>query len=274
MFERIMSQKPEVMDKIFPVYGEISKVNFDLSPEHLKKVVESTEIVFHLAASLKLEAPLKPNVLMNLVGTKNALELAKQMKNLIQMVHLSTAFCNIEPEVVYEKVYDFPHDPEDLIRMAEWMDEKAMNAMQKELLGQHSNTYTYTKRLVEILVQREYKNLPLCIVRPTIVLPSVKEPLPGWVDNLNGLVGIFYAGGRGVLRSMLANPKGRLEFIPVDISVSAIILIPKVLSLTERSDEIPVYHLTCHESQKLTVKKMFDDVKEIGRKYPASWALW
>jgi alcohol-forming fatty acyl-CoA reductase len=275
MFQRIMKEKPEVMNKIYPVWGELSKPNFDMSQEHLRRVIDTTEIVFHMAAYVKLSMSLKSHVMMNLVGTKNALELSKLMKNLVQMVHLSTAFCNVQQDVVYEKVYDFSHEPDDLIRMSEWMNDEAMEAIQKELLGEHPNTYTYTKRLAEVLVQREYENgLMVCIARPSIVMPSWKEPMPGWVDSLNGLVGIFYAAGKGVLRSMLANPEGRFEFIPVDIATNAIVLIPKILSTVVRSKEIPVYHLTCNESQKISVKRLMELVKTIGRKYPMAWALW
>lgn len=179
-----MDEKPEMMKKIYPVWGEITSPNFALSDEHLKRVTETTQIMFHLAASLKLEATLKPNIQMNLTGTKYVLDVAKQMKNLIQMIHTSTAFCNIEHAVMEEKVYDSEHRPEDLIRCAEWMTEEAMAEAQKSILGLHPNTYTYTKRLAEILVRDEYDKgtLPVCIVRPSIVGPAAREPLPGWVD--------------------------------------------------------------------------------------------
>jgi alcohol-forming fatty acyl-CoA reductase len=189
MFKRIMDEKPEVMKKIYPVWGEIMVTNFGLSDEHLRRVLDTTEIMFHLAASLKLEATLKPNIQMNLTGTKCVLDVAKQMRRLIQMVHTSTAFCNVEHEIMEEKVYDCPHKPEDLIRCAEWMSEESLAVAQKDILGVHPNTYTYTKRLAEILVRDEYNKgtFPVCIVRPSIVGPAYQEPLPGWVDSLNGM---------------------------------------------------------------------------------------
>lgn len=187
-----MDEKPEVMRKIFPVWGDSTQPNLGLNSEHLLYVIENTQIVFHLAASLKLEAPLRPNVLMNLTATKYVLDLAKQMGKLIQMVHTSTAFCNVERELLEEKVYDFEHKPLELIRCAEWMTDEAMAIAQKELLGVHQNTYTYTKKLAEILVRDEYiaSNLPVCIARPSIVTPTMIEPFPGWVDSLNGPPGI------------------------------------------------------------------------------------
>lgn len=193
MFKRIMDEKPEVMKKIYPVWGEITQVNLSLSEEHLKYVTEKSQIVFHFAASLKLEASLRHNVLMNLTGTQNVLKLAKEMKNLAQIVHLSTAFCCEDVAVLHEKVYDHPHDPMDLMRCAEWMNDNAMAAMQAEVLGTQPNTYTYTKRLSELLVRSEYdaEHFPICIVRPSIVSPAYQEPLPGWVTSLKTLVFIL-----------------------------------------------------------------------------------
>jgi fatty acyl-CoA reductase len=141
-----MEEKPEMLKKIFPVWGEITQADLGLSDEHLSHVVNTSQLVFHLAASLKLEAPLKPNVIMNLTGTKYVLDVAKKMKNLVYMIHTSTAFCNVEYETLEEKVYDFPHKPLDLIRSAEWLTDEAMEQSQKETLGVHPNTYTYTKR--------------------------------------------------------------------------------------------------------------------------------
>ena len=229
-----MIEKPEIFKKVYAIDGEITQPNMGMKPDDLKRVIETTQIVFHIAASLKNEAPLRYNVIFNVVGTKNVLDLAKQMKNLIHFQHVSTTMCIVEPKVVEEKYYEHPHNPDDLIRMSEWMSDEAMSAMQKELLGDRfSNTYMYTKRLAETLVQREYPNMPVCIVRPSLVMPSRLEPFPGWVDSMNGLTGIFVAGGRGVLRSLLIDLDGSAEIIPVDTAINGMIMVCKKLSMTE-----------------------------------------
>jgi len=56
-------------------------------------------------------------------------------------------------------------------------------------VGNRPNTYTYTKALAEHLLTEECGTIPLAIVRPTIVTAALKEPIPGWVDNLNGPTG-------------------------------------------------------------------------------------
>lgn len=45
---------------------------------------------------------------------------------------------------------------------------KLISSSNCRLLDPHPNTYTYTKRLAETLVAREYPNLPCVIARPSI----------------------------------------------------------------------------------------------------------
>jgi fatty acyl-CoA reductase len=223
------------MSKITPVYGDITKPNLGLNEIHLAKVHESN-LVFHVAASLRLEYSLKPNVLLNLVGTKNVIDISKNMKNLLLMVHFSTGFCCPDKEILNEEIVEWPHEnPLDIIKMCELLDEDAMAKLQPHLLREHPNTYTYTKRLAEILCRDEYdKGFPICIVRPSIIIPAYQEPLVGWIDSLNGPAGLMIGAAKGVIRSMLADAETETEAIPVDIAVNGIILITKIVATEEK----------------------------------------
>lgn len=61
-------------------------------------------VVYHFAASLRLEAPLKEGLEMNTKGTLRVLDVAKRIKNLKAFIHLSTAFCYPDYERMAEKV--------------------------------------------------------------------------------------------------------------------------------------------------------------------------
>lgn len=167
-FQRIKEEKPELMKKIVPIQGDVTFDTLGLSGEQLARVCRDTNIVFHCAATLRLEANLKDALDMNTTGTKRVLDVAKKMTNLLAFIHLSTAFCYCDQEVLLEKVYECQHDPNDLIRCAQWMDAKTLEKITPDLLNPHPNTYTYSKRLAEILVQNEYPNMPVCIARPSI----------------------------------------------------------------------------------------------------------
>ena len=48
--------------------------------------------------------------------------------------------------------------------------------------------------MAERIIENERGNLPLAIFRPSIVVASVAEPFPGWVDSLAGATGSFICG--------------------------------------------------------------------------------
>ncbi|XP_062545047.1 putative fatty acyl-CoA reductase CG5065 isoform X2 [Armigeres subalbatus] len=275
VFQRIKNQKPEVFKKLVPIQGDITFDGLGISRDDVQRLTNEAEIVFHCAATLKLEANLKDAIEMNTVGTKRVLDLCKQMKKLQVLLHLSTAFCYCDKEVLNERVYDFHHSPYDLMRAIEWMDEKTLDLITPNLLKPHPNTYTYSKRLTECLVRDSYPQLPVCIVRPSIVTPADKEPVEGWVDNLNGPVGIMVAGGKGVMRSMLCNGEYNAEVIPVDLAINGLITIAYTLGqMKEMPPEIPVYNVTCRETKRTTWKEVLEMGKATAYEYPFEAGVW
>ncbi|ALC42317.1 CG30427 [Drosophila busckii] len=275
IFQRIKDERPHMLKKVTIYQGDVTYDLLGLSGDSLKHVVDSTNIVFHMAATLKLEGNLRDAIDMNLLGTQRTLNVAKQMKQLEAFVHLSTAFCNCDQEVMYEKVYDFPHKPEDLMRLAEWMDVKTLDAITPDLLKPHPNTYTYSKRLAELLVRDHYESMPVIIARPSIVSPSAYEPVPGWVDNLNGPTGLMVGAGKGVIRSMLIDTRYKSEVIPVDYAINGLCVIPyQFVSQQSRPEEVPVYNITCADHRKMQWGEVIEMSKKIGYQYPMSAGLW
>ncbi|CAO1365920.1 unnamed protein product [Diamesa hyperborea] len=275
LFQRLRDEKPHILKKIVPVFGDITSKRLGLNDEQFKQLTSSTQVTFHMAATLKLEATLKPAVEMNLQGTQNVIDVCKSMTKLLVLVHLSTAFCNCDQDVLFEEVYDWPHNPKDLMRCAEWMTEETMDVMGNRMMAPHPNTYTYTKRLAEILVRDEFPNLPLCIVRPSIVTPAYQEPLPGWVDSLNGPIGIMVAGGKGVIRSMLCEAEFEAEVIPVDFAINSLIGIAySVATMEEKPEKIPVFNIVCDEKSRITWGTVLNEGKRINWDHPFEAGLW
>ena len=75
------------------------------------------------------------------------------------------------------------------------------------MVGERPNTYTFTKAIAEQLINEERGSLPISIVRPSIVAGAIEEPMPGWVDNVNGPMGLVLSGAHGLCRSPLSAKK-------------------------------------------------------------------
>ena len=57
-----------------------------------------------------------------------------------------------------------------------------------------------------------------------IVIPTYEEPIPGWVDTLNGPIGIMAGAAKGVIRTMMCHPDYYAEVIPVDNAINVLII--------------------------------------------------
>ncbi|MBP6820893.1 MAG: SDR family oxidoreductase [Acidobacteria bacterium] len=106
------------------------------------------------------------------------------------------------------------------------------------------NTYTFTKSLAESLMALRGKNstgqdLPVAIVRPSIVETSTHDPFSGWNEGVNTSAPISYLLGT-FFRQLPSNGKKCLDIIPVDLVVRGMILIGG--ALIERRHE-QLYHL-------------------------------
>lgn len=83
------------------------------------------------------------------------------------------------------------------------MDDDMIDELTPKLIASRPNTYTFTKALAEKMLQGESGSLPVAIVRPSIVLSALREPVAGWIENWNGPTGIIAAAGKGFFRYAL-----------------------------------------------------------------------
>ena len=118
------------------------------------------------------------------------------------------------------------------------------NSYIKPLLEGRPNYYTFAKALAEqVVLKQKPHSLPVSIIRPSIVVSTYSEPVPGWVDNYNGAVGIAALGGLGIMRIADFEANTKISFIPVDMVSNALIVSAWHLGTT-RPNDIQIYHLS------------------------------
>ncbi|VVC44765.1 Male sterility, NAD-binding,NAD(P)-binding domain,Fatty acyl-CoA reductase, C-terminal [Cinara cedri] len=276
VFDRLRTEFPERLKKIVAMEGDLGQPNLGLSAENREILINEVSVVFNGAASLRLEAGMKDAIKYNTTGTKYVLDLAVEMKHLVSFVHLSTAFCHCEYETLDETTYPSPASPQDVMRTVEWMDDYTLEMITPRLLGPHPNCYTYSKRLAESLVTEYAERIPVSIARPSIVTPAFQEPVPGWVDSLNGPVGVIVAGSKGIIRSMLCCADFEAEVVPVDIAINALILIAWKRNAMDDlpTDLAPCYNITKGDIVKMTWGEVLNKGKQLGYEYPFEAGLW
>ena len=174
--------------------------------------------MFHCAATVRFDEDLSKALIMNVGAVSFIISLCKKMKQLRSLVHVSTAYCHCQRPHIEEKSYPPPMEPGQALSLLDTLDKKIMDSpsFTKMLIGERPNTYTFTKALAEELIMTEARELPVCIVRPSIVLSTWQDPVPGWVDNLNGPTGLFLIAGIGVMRTARIHEDLQTDGVPVD----------------------------------------------------------
>ena len=90
------------------------------------------------------------------------------------------------------------------------------------------NTYTFTKSLGESILARRGRDLPIAIVRPSIVESSTRSPFSGWNEGINTSGPLSYLLGTN-FRQLPTNAKKCLDIIPVDMVSRGMSLIAAAL---------------------------------------------
>ncbi len=85
------------------------------------------------------------------------------------------------------------------------------------------DAYAYTKALGERALVESKGNVPVSIVRPSIIESAWSEPNPGWIKGFRMAEPIIISYARGLLKEFPGVPEGVVDVIPVDLVVAAII---------------------------------------------------
>lgn len=274
LFDRIRNENPGNLKKVIPINGDITLNELGISEIDQITICQEVSIVFHSAATVKFDEKIKQSVTINMLGTKQLMELCHRMLCLDALVHVSTAYCNCDKKEITEIIYPPPYNPDDIIQLVRWFPEDMLEKLTPSLIGNRPNSYTFTKAMAEHMLLKEAKGLPVSIVRPSIVLSSFKEPVSGWVDNFNGPTGIVSAVSKGLFRTILCEESCVADLIPVDLVINLMIVTAWYTASRKGANNITVYNCTSGIDNPITwgsfVRMCIDNM----RKHPVEGVLW
>uniref|UniRef100_A0A8W7PYB6 Fatty acyl-CoA reductase n=1 Tax=Anopheles coluzzii TaxID=1518534 RepID=A0A8W7PYB6_ANOCL len=223
LFDKLRNEQSELLDKMIPIQGDVSLLALGLSQDDIDRMY-NVSVIFHVAASVRFDDPLKTAILLNTRGTCELIRFAKQLPALRVLMHVSSTYSNPDRYVIEEEMYPAYANWRDAIRIAETFDEQTIDVFAPKYMGFLPNTYVFTKSLAEHVVNEHKDRLPIILFRPSIVISSMKDPIPGWMDNFNGPVGLLVGCGIGICRTMYCDPNNIADFTPVDVCIKAMIV--------------------------------------------------
>ncbi|XP_071571063.1 putative fatty acyl-CoA reductase CG5065 [Temnothorax nylanderi] len=193
------------------------------------------------------------------------------MTNVEAFIHVSTAYCNCYRTDVVEEIYPVEPEPDQVIALTEWTDDKMLEELTPILIASRPNTYTFTKALAERMLQQERGSLPVAIVRPSIVLSSYREPV---AVIILVRINLSYKSRSLACRNILCHEDKVADLVPVDIVISLMIC-AAWRTATQRTDTIPIYNCCTGQQNPITWKKFIDlSIFKYCRLHPMDNVLW
>ncbi|KAG8529626.1 uncharacterized protein KY384_005106 [Bacidia gigantensis] len=152
------------------VVGDVMKPNFGICGKDLARMEEEVNIVINSAADISLRASLESAIPKNCMPPLELARMATRFRRLKLFVQISTAYCNahLPDGIVEERIYPLD-DPE---KELETFQRTGTNAQASRFPG----GYYYSKHLMERLLTTRHPDLPVLLVRPSIIGEAVHQP--------------------------------------------------------------------------------------------------
>src|SRR5690349_2536851 len=123
------------------------------------------------------------------------------------------------------------------------------------------DAYAYTKALGERALLETRGDVPVSIVRPSIIESAIAEPFPGWIRGFRMAEPVLLAYARGLLKEFPGVPEGIIDVIPVDLVTAAIIgVAARGPHVVDGADEPDVVQVASGSVNPLRYQTLVDNV--------------
>jgi len=175
-------------ERLTAVAGDIEQTNLGLARGSSERLRREVTTVLHCAASVSFDMPLDESRSVNVEGTRRVLDFARSCGRLERFSYVSTAYVAGEPGGLFR---------EDELSVGQ----------------RFRNAYERSKFEAELALRSEGSDLPLQILRPSIV---VGDSGTGRTSSFNVLYGPLKAFARGKIPAIPARRDAPVDVVPVD----------------------------------------------------------
>ncbi|OAY38186.1 probable fatty acyl-CoA reductase 4 [Manihot esculenta] len=252
-------------EKVSAVAGDISFEDLGVKDSHLRdEMWREVDVVLNFAATTYFDDRYDNSLGVNTLGALHVMNFAKKCLQIKMLVHVSTAYvCGEDSGLILEKPFIMGKakkgtDKIDIEEEKEVIQEKlsellSENASETEItqfmknfgierarMYGWPNSYVFTKAMGEMLLMHFKEDLPLLIIRPTMITSTYKEPFPGWIEGLRTVDSVIVGFGRGKLPCFISRPQLVLDVIPADMVVNGIIV---AMAARGKQSSETIYHI-------------------------------
>lgn len=260
------------MSKLIPVVGNICESDLGLDEDSTSRILEDVDIIINSAANTNFHERYDAAIDINTRGPGRVMSLAKKCKKLKLFLQVSTAYVNGQrrgrilerPFRIGESIAGESFESENQTSLIPFLDveeeisialnlcdaledQKAAQRM-KELGLERArkygwqDTYVFTKAMGEMLLGSMRGDVPVVILRPSIIESTHNDPFPGWIEGNRMMDPIVTYYGKGQLCGFLVDPNAVIDVVPVDMVVN-VMLTAMAKHGIDRKPEVNVYQV-------------------------------
>uniref|UniRef100_M1C7I6 Fatty acyl-CoA reductase n=1 Tax=Solanum tuberosum TaxID=4113 RepID=M1C7I6_SOLTU len=232
-----------IRSKLIPVVGNIHEPNLGMDIIISQEIAQEIDLIIDSAANSTLDLRYDLALDAHVNGSYQLMMFAKKCKNLKLLIHYSTAYANGEREgLLYEKPFtmgesitkekltshsptakfpslnaanelDFISKLKNSIKNNEFKKiVKELGAERAKLYGWH-DIYSFTKAIGEMVIDNMREDIPIVIIRPSLITTSYEQPFPGWIQGFRVIDPVITFYGKGVFPSIFADPNCLIDVV-------------------------------------------------------------
>ncbi|KAF9794089.1 hypothetical protein SFRURICE_013554 [Spodoptera frugiperda] len=129
VFSRLKEEVPKFRHKVVVVPADCEAAGLGLTLTDRQMLTEKVNIIFHSAATVKFDEHLRAALVTNVMAPLHLLRLARDLKKLDVLMHISTAYSNSHLPLIEERFYPCEADCEQLHQMVDKLTDDQLNSM-------------------------------------------------------------------------------------------------------------------------------------------------
>ncbi|XP_015086761.1 fatty acyl-CoA reductase 2-like [Solanum pennellii] len=290
--------KPFILNKLIPIVGNIYEPNLGMDIITSQQIAQQIDLIIDSAANTTFDERYDIALDANVNGPYQLMMFAKKCKNLKLLMHYSTAYANGEREgLILEKPFsmgesitkekinsispytNFPslHVDNEIDLISKLKNNITNNigleqimknlGVERAKLYGWQDTYTFTKAIGEMIINNMRDEIPILILRPSVITSSYKEPFPGWIQGYRVIDPSIFLYGKGELPAFYCDQDTDVDLIPVDVVVNATMAAIAKHGYMQ-SPQLNVYHLATTLVNPIAIHQLFDYCYEYFTLFP------
>lgn len=240
-----------MLSKLVPVVGNVCESNLGFDDNLADLIANEVDVIVNSAANTTFDERYDVALDINTKGPYRLMSFAKNCKKLKLFLQVSTAYVNGQrqgkimekafsigdsiaresfiskiptktlPELDVEAEMKLALDSQESFKANEIAQKMKELGLERARKYGWQDTYVFTKAMGEMLIDDMKGEIPVVVIRPSVIESTFKEPFPGWMEGNRMMDPIVLYYGKGQLTGFLVDPKGVLDVVPADMVVNA-----------------------------------------------------